>query len=123
MEVSEKLYCVFDKVSGNVSHFCSSTSDGLAVRTILLSFQVPLKDSVVLCFGELVKTFADDNMESTNLDWSLCLNFSDFTVREVPWSSYKFPSDVADALAPLGASDDEIREVLRNKQAEILAKD
>lgn len=123
MEVTEKLYCVFDKVSGNVSHFCSSTSDGLAVRTILLSFQVPLKDSVVLCFGNLHKSFSDVDMESASLNWSDCISFASTSVREVPWSSYKFPSDVADALAPLGASDDEIREVIRNKQAEILAKD
>lgn len=123
MVLKESLYCVFDKVSGTLSHFVSATSDGLAVRQILLTLEVPLHDTVCLCFGTLEKSYSDFDMSSVNLDWSkiLCFNFCD--VREVSWSCYKFPADLAEALAPLGASSDEINAIMRAQQEKVVDKE
>lgn len=122
MDLDLNLYGVFDKVSGVVGHFVLATSDGLAVREILLTLQVPLKDTVCLCFGTLNKHYSDLDMESVNLDWSKCLTFFS-AIREVSWSSYKFPADVAEALAPLNASPDEIRAIMEAQQKKILDKE
>lgn len=114
---SEKLYCVFDKVSGVCSHFVIATSDGMAVRNILLSLSVPLKDTVCLCIGNFSRTMDTNQIV---LDWRSCLDFSVCAIREVPWSCYKFPADVAEALLPLDVSPDELKSVISAKQKEIL---
>lgn len=123
MVLKENLYCVFDKVSGTLSHFVSATSDGLAVRQILLSLQVPLKDTICLCFGTFTKSYSDSDMLSADLVWSKILHFGSCDIREVPWSCYKFPADVAEALAPLGASPDEVNAVMKAQQNKIVNKE
>lgn len=112
MEIQENLYCVFDKLSGTFHHFTTATSDGLAVRNILLTLTCPLKDNVCLKLGKFDKSFEADSQEISLLDCDF-MAFDDFQV--VDWSVYKFPNDVAEALAPLGCSPDEIKEITRQK--------
>lgn len=115
MEIQENLYCVFDKLSGTFHHFTTATSDGLAVRNILLTLTCPLKDNVCLKLGRFDKIFAADTQEISLSDCSF-LPCGDFQI--VDWSVYKFPNDVAEALAPLGCSPDEIKEITRQKISE-----
>lgn len=105
-----KIYCVFDKVSGHLSEFGVYQNDGLAVRSILLTYRVPLKDSDVLCLGEY-------KVDVSKSDFSFNDVKLDFYKKPVlvPWSAYKFPEDLAEALAPLDLSPDEISEISRAK--------
>lgn len=115
MEIQENLYCVFDKLSGTFHHFTTATSDGLAVRNILLTLTCPLKDNVCLKLGRFNKVFQSDAQEISLLDCAFTA-FDDFKI--VDWSVYKFPNDVAEALAPLGCTPDELKEITRQKISE-----
>lgn len=115
MEIQENLYCVFDKLSGTFHHFTTATSDGLAVRNILLTLTCPLKDNVCLKLGRFDKSF-NPGLQEINLSNCTFISFGDFQI--VDWSVYKFPNDVAEALAPLGCSPDEIKEITRQKISE-----
>lgn len=115
MEIHENLYCVFDKLSGTFHHFTTATSDGLAVRNILLTLTCPLKDNVCLKLGRFEKVFESD-VQEISLSNCAFLPCGDFQI--VDWSVYKFPNDVAEALAPLGCSPDEIKEITRKKISE-----
>lgn len=115
MEIHENLYCVFDKLSGTFHHFTIATSDGLAVRNILLTLTCPLKDNVCIKLGEFNKFIRSDAQE-INLFECKFTSFSNFKI--VDWSCYKFPNDVAEALAPLGCTPDELKEIARQKISE-----
>lgn len=115
MEIQENLYCVFDKLSGTFHHFTTATSDGLAVRNILLTLTCPLKDNVCIKLGRFDKVFDANSQEISLLDCAF-VPIGDFQV--VDWSVYKFPNDVAEALAPLGCTPDELKEITRNKISE-----
>lgn len=112
MEIQENLYCVFDKLSGAFHHFTVASSDGLAVRNILITLTCPLKDNICLKLGRFDKSFPSDSQEVSLLDCSFT-SFEDF--EEVSWSSYHFPENVVEALAPLGVSPDEAKEIARRK--------
>lgn len=112
MEIQENLYAVFDKLSGTFHHFTTATSDGLAVRNILLTLTCPLKDNVCVKLGRFDKVFNPNADEISLLNCSF-IPFDDFQV--VDWKVYKFPNDVAEALTPLGCTPDEIKEITRNK--------
>lgn len=107
MKVVEKLYCVLDHVSGELREFTVATSDGLAVRRILMTLRVPIKDNTVFCLGEIERNFAED---CRHVD-SSCISTRLDEFRQVSWSSYRFPEDKAEALAPLGLTPDELSEV------------
>lgn len=107
MKVVEKLYCVLDHVSGELREFTVATSDGLAVRRILMTLRVPIKDNDVFCLGEIHRDFS----ESAILIDSSCISTKLDEFRQVPWSSYRFPEDKAEAFAPLGLTPDELSEV------------
>ena len=115
MDIRENLYCVFDKLSGTFHHFTVAANDGLAVRNILLTLTCPLKDNVCLKLGRFEKAFPSDSQEVSLLDCDFTA-FEDF--QEVSWSSYRFPENVAEALAPLGLSPDEVKEIARRKISE-----
>lgn len=106
MEIKEKIYLVFDKVSGDVPFLFKSSNDGLAVRTALLSLRCPIRDCALYCVGSLTRSLVD--------------NLNDFDVvyddlRLIPWSVYKLPFDKAESLAPLGLSSDEIKQISLDK--------
>lgn len=112
---SYKLYAVYDKVSGSFVHFLQSTSYGLACRTVLSSLRFPLRDTALYCLGEY--SFNLDDIESVDNDFDSCFSSANFypAPKLVPWESYKFPEDVAEALAPLNLSQSEIAEISRRK--------
>lgn len=112
MEMKENLYCVQDTVSGNLSHFVLATSDGLACRNILLTMEVPLKDTKVFRLATVTRTLDD-----SHCDFSV--DYLDEPVF-VSWDSYRFPNDVAEALAPLGLSHDEVVEISKNRIKETI---
>ena len=119
MDIQENLYCVFDKLSGTFHHFTVASNDGLAVRDILLTLSCPLKDNICLKLGKFDKAFPSDAQEVSLLDCDFQV-FSGFV--EVPWNSYKFPETVAQALAPLGVSPDEAKDIARRKISESAPK-
>ena len=108
------LYGVLDVLSGQLHHFVVCPNDGLAVRTILLSLQVPLKDNVLYRFCDIDTPFASPTV-TPEYDISQ-FNFSKVKPVKVDWSAYRFPVDVAEAVAPLGCSPDEIRQITLNHQ-------
>lgn len=106
MIVTEKLYCVLDHVSGELREFTVATSDGLAVRRILMTLRVPIKDNTVFCLGEIQRNFSED---SQRID-SSCIETRLNQFRQVDWSAYRFPEDKAEALSPLGITPEELKE-------------
>lgn len=119
MEMQQTLYAVFDKLSGQFHHFTLATSDGLAVREILRSLTCPIKDNQVVKLGRF--------------DWSYPTGVSEVSLNDVAfvpaddfvpvdWSSYRFPNDVAEALAPLGTTPDELREIVSSKVDESVTR-
>lgn len=115
MDIQENLYCVFDRLSGTFHHFTVASNDGLAVRNILLTLTCPLKDNVCLKLGKFEKKFQSDAHEVSLYD-CVFTSFDDF--QEVSWDSYRFPENVAEALAPLGVSADEAKAIAHAKVGE-----
>lgn len=113
MQIFQKLYCVFDSLSGEMREFTMATSDGLAVRRILSTLRVPLKDTQCLCLGEYKKTLSDNESRFSLLDVAWTFYNSP---KSVPWTSYKFPESPAEALAPLGATPEEIEQAIKNRK-------
>lgn len=112
MEKKQNFYLVYDKVSCSFDHGFSSASDFLAVRSVLSTLDVPIKDSILFCIGSFK---ADFDPETLEIDFEcVTLSMLDFW-RVVPWSSYKFPETPADALAPLGLSPDEVKAIANRK--------
>ena len=99
------VYMAYDYVSHYPIFFFVARNDSEAVRKAMLSLRVPLKDSSIYQLG------------CFNPDLDIA-NFKPLKIlRLVPWSSYKLPENMADALAPLGASPDEIQEIIKNSVA------
>lgn len=96
------IYGAYDNLAHNFIVFTQSPqNDGLAVRSILSTLRVPLKDTQCICLG----TFdTDKGFVSFEKD-----------LRIVDWSCYKFPETVAESLAPLNLTSDELSEVLKSK--------
>lgn len=112
MEMKYNLYALYDKVSGTLTNTFVSTNDGLAVRETLLSLRVPIRDSEIYQIGTFTQELDNDKASF----FELSCHFKTITVpRLVSWDSYKFPENVAEALAPLGCSPDEVAEIAKNK--------
>lgn len=112
MEMHYNLYALFDKVSGCVTSTFIAQNDGLAVRETLLTLRVPIRDSEIYQIGTFVQDFDKDKVSLFDLSCHFSVNNS---YRLVSWDSYRFPENVAEALAPLGCSPDEIVEISKNK--------
>lgn len=101
-EFKDSVYMAYDVISHYPIFFFVARSDSEAVRKAMLSLRVPLRDS---CLYELGSFRVD-------------LNFANFSalkkLRHVPWSSYKLPENMAESLAPLGCSSEEIQEIIKN---------
>lgn len=113
--VSGKLYGVFDTVSGHFIQFGVFENDGLAVRSFLLTFRVPLKDCEVYCFGDYKTSLSHPPYSLKDCEFKFLRK-----PRLVSWDSYKFPETVAEALAPLKLSPDEIAEISKSKIKETI---
>lgn len=109
MEIKEKVYLVFDKISGDVTFIFKATNDGLAVRTALLSLRCPIRDCLLYCVGSLSRFIYTDTSNMNEFD----IEYDD--MRLIPWSEYKLPFDKAESLAPLGLSPDEIKQISLEK--------
>lgn len=97
------LYGAWDNLSHNYLEFTvTPQNDGLAVRQILSSLRVPLKDSQLICIG--------------SFDSEIGFHSFDKDIRVVDWSCYKFPETVADALSPLSLSDSELSEIILKRK-------
>lgn len=116
MEKKQNFYLVYDKVLCSFSHGFSCASDSIAVRSVLSTLRVPIKDSILFCIGSFK---ADFNPEIVEIGFE-CVTYSMLdSWRVVPWSSYKFPESPAEALAPLGLSPDEVKDIANRKIADI----
>lgn len=118
MDKKQNLYIVYDKVSCSFNHGFSCASDFLAVRSVLSTLQVPIKDSILFCIGSFNSHF---DSESSEIGFECVVTSILKNWRVVPWSSYKFPETPADALAPLGLSPDEIKD-LANKKIDSISR-
>lgn len=107
MTITESLYCSFDILSGTFSNFVMATSDGLAARRILLTLRVPIKDNLLVCLGKITKTL-NKNLDTVDLRQ---FAFENESFRVCDWKSYRFPENVAEALAPLGLTDEELKTI------------
>lgn len=129
-QISElSLYGVYDTVSGSFSKFLTASNDGMAARNALKTLDVPIRDSLLCCLGflECHLYSPETKVEELNpyvhnpiLD-SAFLPLDDF--RVVPWSVYKFPETVAEAVAPLGASPDEVRQIVSSLHSKLDSKE
>lgn len=109
---TQKIYCVYDKLTPCFYQFCVADNDGLACRTILLSLRVPLKDTELLCLGEIHSEY-DVSLNEVPLS---CHDIKYYDKpRVIPWSVYKFPDTIAEAVAPLGCTPEEIKQITENK--------
>lgn len=111
LELHNYLYFVFDKLSGAFHEFTLAPNDTIAVRNVLLTLRVPLKDSLLYKFGEITGSF-DPASES--------LSLSDFNIvffdnpELVSWACYKFPETVAESLSDLGMTKSELESFIHN---------
>lgn len=111
MELKFNLYCLYDKVSDTVVSTFISQSDGVAVRNTLLTLRVPIRDSEIYQIGEMSRFIENDKIK----DFESSTAFVLCEPRLVSWECYKFPENVAEAVAPLGCTPDEVREITKNK--------
>lgn len=111
MEMKYHIYALFDKISGTVTQIFISQTPGLAVRTILSTLRVPIRDSELYQIGEFNQELVRDELSS--FDSCKFVLFDEY--RLVSWDCYRFPEDVAEALSPLGCSPDEIVEISKNR--------
>lgn len=112
MEMKYNHYALYDKVSAHVLSTFIATNDGVAVRDTLLSLRVPIRDSEIYQIGTFVQNLNTDKQAS----FELSCHFDVLNVpRLVSWDSYKFPENVAEAVAPLGCTPDEVREITKNR--------
>lgn len=112
----DKLYGIFDKLAGRYVQFFSRPSDALAVRDSLYTLRFSLNDSELICFGDIKLTVPTDVEDIHAPEVTF---FTSSLPRLVPWDSYKFPETVGEALAPLGLSDEEIKEISKAKIEQI----
>lgn len=101
------IFASFDRLLGDFTEFTVADSAGQAARSLLLTLRVPVKDCDLYCLGEYR---CDIPTEVTVVPIN-CLSFKYYSTPKIyPWSVYHFPESVSEAMAPLGASADEIRE-------------
>lgn len=108
-EKCDSVYMIYDKVANYPIGFVIANSDGEACRKAMLSLRVPLRDSILYQIGYFESGFLTPNFSALK------------KMREVDWSSYRLPETLADAIAPLGASPEEIREIVESvaKKSEV----
>lgn len=111
MELKFNLYALFDKVSDTVVDTFIAQSDGVAVRNTLLTLRVPIRDSEIYQIGTMSRFVENDKLS----DFVTSTDFEIVSPRLVSWESYRFPENVAEAVAPLGCTPDEVREITKNK--------
>lgn len=111
MELKFNLYCLYDKVSDTVVDTFIAQSDGVAVRNTLLTLRVPIRDSEIYQIGTMSRFLDNEKING----FVPSTDFEVVTPRLVDWESYKFPENIAEAVAPLGCTPDEIREITKNK--------
>lgn len=93
-----KLYCIYDKVGECPRRFGMYPNDVSAIR-----------DLTIIALGELRIPLCDLEVRRINLEYS----------GVVDWKLYKFPESNADALAPLGASPEAIKQAFEQKTSDI----
>lgn len=113
-KIDSSLYAVFDKSAGILREFTVGVTAGNACRDILLTLRVPLNDSELVKLGDFVR-----DVPVTSPAGSLCygvnLKFIPCEKPEIlPWTVYKFPENVAEAVSPLGCSPEEVRQITLN---------
>lgn len=112
----DSIYAVYDCLTGHFVDFCIAVSDGLAARHFLTKLRYPLADTQLVKLlncnyflpeikkdGQIIKADCPDKMK-------LDLDF-----KVLDWKCYKFPDTLAEALAPLDLSNEEIKEISENK--------
>lgn len=113
----EGIYCVFDTLTGRIRELATYPNDGIAARAILSTMRVPLQDTILLKIGTYDTSSVTPDMKKVSL---LDVVFNLFSRPEViPWSAYKFPETVAEALAPLDASPEEIKQAAESRLKKI----
>lgn len=101
------IFAAYDRFLGDYVHLVTADSAGLAARSLLLSLKVPVKDCDLFCIGEYRSDIPTD---LTTVPIS-CLKFKYYSSpKAYPWSVYHLPESVAEAMAPLGATPEEIEE-------------
>lgn len=102
MHSKHNIYVVYDKLSGFLKHMYLAENDTLAVRDVLSTLRFPLKDTELYCIGTFDRSFDENQLE---IPFASCdVTFLD-KCRFVPWSCYKFPENIGEALAPLDCSE------------------
>lgn len=112
MELKFNLYALYDKVSDTLVETFIAQSDGVAVRNTLLTLRIPIRDNEIYHIGTISRSIEMDKISTFASTTSFSFLSSP---RLVSWESYKFPENIADAVAPLGCSADEIREITINR--------
>ena len=119
METITKIYAAFDTLSGRILDMVQADSDSHAVRELLLSMKVPLRDTDVYCLGTVNSQYPND-IPKVSFS-SLTFSWFDKPVQ-VPWSAYSFPESLAEAISPLGAAA-KIADVQRREHREDFIKE
>lgn len=117
------LYCLFDKVTGNCLYYSESENDGSYVRKLIQCTTIPFTQSIPLCLGSVVRGVKQfDPSDVTYFDWFDTVSYDFYKIpRQVDWSSCKLPEGKAEAIAPLGLSADEVAEITRRAQSDIVS--
>lgn len=110
----EGIYCVFDTLTGRLSEFGTYPNDGIAARSILSTLRVPLKDTILLKLGVFDTSAVSPEMKEVSLsDVTFCFACPDPEV--IPWTVYRFPETVSEAIAPLGVSPEEVKQIAESR--------
>ena len=109
MQLNLSLYAVLDNLTGQYSEFTIAPNAGVAARNILLTLRVPLKDTQLVCLGNITSDYPNDCQSITH-DYVKFQSVD--TVYD--WSVYRFPENIAEAISPLGCTPDEVREISLN---------
>lgn len=100
------LYCVLDNISGNVSHFNMSATDGLACRKVIGTLKcLTFEDYTLYQIGFV--QLSHQHVHDKDYRFELGKDVQIHLFRRpkiVEWSSWRVPESPAQVIAPLGLS-------------------
>lgn len=114
IETHSFLYCQYDRTTGSTSFYQVADNNARAILNILHATTIPLTQSDLLCLAEVhSKLPRHEQNKVPNLDFKDTLEYTFYDKpRLVEWSEARFPETEAEALAPLGLSDDDTKSII-----------
>ena len=117
------LYFCFNVYTGETLYYQVAENDCKAILNVLNVSTVPLTHMELYRACSVTKTTLPVAPDSDiKLDFSNTVDYTDFKPVLVSWQNCKLPENEAEALAPLGLSADEVKQIVQQQQERLTIK-